>query len=61
MGVLILAVVMGSIGAVAAMIFGYSFLTALAVYCLVGLASFPLVVLPLIGVCSLRKRQAQPS
>ncbi|WP_170336007.1 hypothetical protein [Ruegeria arenilitoris] len=58
MGILVLAILTGSIGAVTALIAGYAPLTVLAVYCVAGLASIPLVVLPLMCACVLRKRWA---
>ncbi|CUH49058.1 hypothetical protein RUA4292_03252 [Ruegeria atlantica] len=59
MGILVLAVVTGFIGAAIALISGYGVFTVIGVYCLIGLASILLISLPAIWLCSLRKRWSQ--
>ncbi len=62
MGILVLAVLAGSISAVIALIAGYGFVTVFVVYCLAGLASVFLIILPSMWMCALRKswtRRAQ--
>ncbi|MCG7522413.1 hypothetical protein [Ruegeria sp. Ofav3-42] len=56
MGVLVLAVMTGSIAAFVALVTGYGWLAAWAIFVLAGLASIPLIVLPILGLCALRKR-----
>ncbi len=56
MGILILAVLTGSIVAVATLISGYGIVTALAMYVLAGLSSILFIALPFLGLCALRKR-----
>lgn len=59
MGVLVLAVVTGSIAAFVALLIGYGWLVAWAIFVLTGLASIPLIVLPILGLCALLKRWMQ--
>ena len=59
MGILVLAVVTGFIGAAIAFLSGYGVFSVMGVYCLTGLASILLVALPVIWLCSLRKRYTQ--
>ena len=56
MGILILAVLTGSVGAVVTLISGHGLMAALAAYFVVGLASILFIALPFLGLCSLRKR-----
>ncbi|WP_108862159.1 hypothetical protein [Ruegeria sp. Alg231-54] len=59
MGVLVLATMMGSIAAFVALVTGYGWMAAGAFFVLAGLASIPLVILPILGLCALRKRWVQ--
>lgn len=59
MGILVFAVLAGSISAVIALIAGYGFVTVFAVYCLAGLASVLLIILPSMWMCVLRKSWAR--
>lgn len=59
MGILVLAVVAGSVSAVVALIAGYGLASVLAIYCLAGLGSIVLIAMPLMWVCSMRKGWAR--
>ncbi|MEM1003744.1 MAG: hypothetical protein AAF625_00425 [Pseudomonadota bacterium] len=58
MGILVLAVITGSISAIVALIVGYGPATGILVYWLAGLGSVVLIYLPAMWMCESRDRLA---